>query len=169
MNKLLLVVAAIFISCTAFAGEVTVKWQEPEKYTDIQSGDQDKGKFEADLFKNFDSIFAELARKLPDNTVWQITVTDLDLAGEVRPSMRGSGVEMRVVKPIYRPAIMFEYKLLDAQNKVLKEAKVDLKDLGFMSRPASIIGRDRKLYPYEEYMIRQWFEQQQMQKILPGK
>ena len=146
-----------------------MKWQEPANFTDINPGEQQKDKFEANLFRSFDNIFQGLAQKLPDNYQWQITITDLDLAGEVTSAPSRNGQQMREVKTSYRPAISFQYKLLDAQNNLVREDKVDLKDPMFMSRPPALIGLRTKPFPYEEYMITQWFDQQQNQKILPGK
>lgn len=164
----LLAIMSFTVLTVATAGEVEVKWQEPAKYTDIRAGEQDKDKFEAALFRNFDGIFAELAKKLPDGVRWQVTITDLDLAGEVKP-VPSTGREMRIVKQIDRPAISFTSKMVDAQNKLINEAKVDLKDLNFLSRSATITGKDRKLYPYEELMINQWFERQQSSRVFPQK
>jgi hypothetical protein len=145
---------------------VTVKWQNPANYTDIDPAEQDKDKFEANLFSTFDNFFANLAQKLPDNTHWQITVTDLDLAGDVRPTV-STGRKFREVKPVYRPAMSFSYTLRDADNKVIKEDKVDISDSAFMSRSAVMSGLNTKPYPYEEFMLNQWFAQQQNLKILP--
>jgi len=163
-----LIALAAIGATVANAGEVTVTWQEPGKYTDIRAGEQNKEQFEAALFKNFDGIFAELAKKLPDGVHWQVTVTDLDLAGDVMP-IGTSGREMRIVKQNDRPAISFTSKLLDADNKVINEAQVELKDPNFFSRSAAIIGKDRKTYPYEEFMINQWFERQQNSLVFPKK
>jgi hypothetical protein len=171
--KKIAIFCAIALGCSfspsVFAGDATVKWQEPAKFTDIDPGEQEKDKFEANLFRSFDKIFQGLAQKLPENYQWQITITDLDLAGEVRPVPSRSGRPVRDVKTNDRPAISFQYKLLDAQNNVIKEDNVDLKDPMFMSRSPVIVGLTTKPFPYEEYMISQWFDQQQNQKLLPGK
>jgi hypothetical protein len=156
------------LSATASAGEVEVTWKEPAKFTDIRPAEQDKDKFEAALYRNFDGIFAELAKKLPDGVRWHVTITDLDLAGEVKPVI-SSGQDMRVVTQADRPAITFSSRMVDAQNQLINEEQVDLKDLNFLSRSANIIGNDRKLYPYEEFMISQWFERQQSSKVFPQK
>jgi hypothetical protein len=175
MNKITIILSLMVVSLmglvcvSANAGDVAVNWQAPDNFTDIDPAEQPKDKFEANLFKNFDAIFAGLASKLPDNYHWEVTVTDLDLAGMVKPSARNAGRAMRVVNPIDRPAISFEYKLMDDQNKLVKEAKVDLKDPNFMSRSRVIVGVRTKEFPYEEYMINRWFEEQQNQKVLPTK
>jgi Protein of unknown function (DUF3016) len=158
-----------WVSLPVWAGDVSVKWQNPDNYTDINPAEQDKDKFDANLFKSFDNIFSNLAQKLPDNYHWQITVTDLDLAGDVRPAKAGAGKLMREMKPGYRPAMSFDYKLTDDKNNVVKEGKVDIKDPTFMSRSPKLLGVNVKPFPYEEFMINQWFAQQQDQKILPTK
>jgi len=50
---------------------------------------------------------------------------------------------------------------------VIKEDKVDISDSAFMSRSAVMSGLNTKPYPYEEFMLNQWFAQQQNLKILP--
>ena len=173
MNKNAIILAVAVASLMSFTGlpamaaDVSVNWQQPANYTDIEPAEQPKEQFEANLFTNFDAIFAALARKLPDNLHWEVTVTDLDLAGRVIISAADAGRAMRVVKPNDRPAISFEYKLINEKNKIIKEDKVDLKDPNFLSRSRGLIGDRSKPYPYEEYMINRWFEEQQNQKILP--
>jgi len=154
-------------SLPALAGDVSVNWQQPANFADIDPGEQPKDQFEANLFKDFDAIFAGLASKLPDHYHWEVTVTDLDLAGRVIPSVGNAGRAMRVVNSNDRPAISFEYKLIDAQNKIIKQDKVDLKDPNFLSRSRALVGVRTKPFPYEEYMLNRWFEEQQNQKILP--
>ncbi|MET3105384.1 hypothetical protein AAKU58_000193 [Oxalobacteraceae bacterium GrIS 1.18] len=167
LTVMILALTVGLFTVPAFAADVSVKWQDPAKFTDIDPADQDKDKFEAHLFKSFDNIFAELARELPENYHWQITVTDLDLAGEVRP--RPNGQPLRKIESGYRPAITFEYKLMDSKNVLVKQDTVDLKDPTFLSRSPQLLGVNTKPFPYEEYMIRQWFDQQQYQKVLPRK
>jgi len=154
---------------TALAADVKVNWQDPSKYTDINPAEQNKDEFERNLFNAFNGMFAALGQKMPDNLHWEITVTDLDLAGEVRQPPAASGQLMRVVRNTDRPAITFSYKLTDAQGQLVKQDTVDLKDPTFMARSPKMIGLRIKPYPYEQYMINRWFEEQQNQKLLPVK
>jgi len=170
MNKfaiIFLMLLGSLVSVSALAGDVTVKWQNPANYTDIDPGEEDKTTFEAHLFTSFQQIFADLAQTLPDNYHWEVTVTDLDLAGDARPRAKAGGQELRVLSPASRPAISFEYTLTDSQGKVVSHAQVDLKDANYLSRSPRVVGVGNKPFPYEEFMINQWFVQQQSQKIFP--
>lgn len=161
--------AAGMFSMPAWSADVQVVWQEPAKYADINPGEEEKDKFEATLFVEFNKIFAGLAQNLPDGDHWEVTITDLDLAGEVRQPTQAGGRLIRSVKATDRPAITFTYKLTDAQGQLVKQDTVDLKDPAFMSRSPKLIGLRDKPFPYEEYMIKRWFEEQQNQKVLPPK
>jgi len=170
MNKpviIFLMLIGSVISLSARAGDVTVKWQNPASYTDIDPAEEDRARFEDHLFKSFNQIFADLALTLPDNYHWEVNVTDLDLAGDARPRAAAGGREMRLMNPNSRPAISFDYTLTDGQGKVVSQGKVDLKDPNYLSRSPRIVGVAVKPFPYEEFMINQWFVQQQSQKIFP--
>ena len=156
-------------SLPAWSAQVQVVWQEPAKYTDINPGEEQKDQFEAKLLLEFNKIFTTLGQNLPDQLHWEVTVTDLDLAGEVRQPPQGGGRQIRLVTSTERPAISFSYKLTDAQGQLVKQDTVDLKDPLFLSRSAKLVGLREKPFPYEEYMIRRWFEEQQNQKVLPSK
>lgn len=160
---------ALVAIAPAWSADVKVNWQDTAKYTDINAGEEDQDKFNKELFRDFDAIFTKLGGKMPDSLHWEVTVTDLDLAGEVRQPPVAGGRLMRTVRSTDRPAISFSYRLVGQDGTVLKEDKVDLKDPTFMSRSPAMIGLRVKPHPYEEYMINRWFEEQQGAGSLPGR
>lgn len=165
MNKLILSAAAsLILACTAYAGEAKLIWHEPDQYTDIREGFESRDAFREQLFSDFESIFAELAKGLPEGTLLEVTVTDLDLAGEVSLMHRFAWRDIRVLKDIYFPRMSFRYTLKDRDQRLLLSGSEDLKDMGFLSSWGRF-GMTR--FSFEERMLRSWFRKMQRDGKLP--
>jgi hypothetical protein len=155
-----LITACVFVG-SACAGEAKVSWQELEKFTDIRAANESQQGFQARIIKEFDLIFVDLAKSLPDGYLLEVNVTDLDLAGEVNIANR----DLRVVKSVSLPRMRFTYTLKNDGNEVLASGKESLKDMGFMS--GSRTPSSMSSFPYEEKMLHDWFVRQQRTKIFP--
>lgn len=167
MKKFLLGLLTIsFIGGAAYAGETKVTWQDPDKYTDIREGNELRESFREKLFGDFELIFADLAKQLPDGYLFEVTVTDVDLAGEVNWMHGGSTQNIRIVKNIYRPRISFNYTLTNASQGLVVSGKEDIKDPNFLS---SVGGPAVTRFGYEERMLKNWFKKQQREKKFPVK
>ena len=149
----------------AEAGEVKVTWQDPEKYTDIRPSNEIKADFKDRVIKELDLVFVDLAKKLPEGYQWDITVTDVDLAGDVRPFFHHGMNDVRVIKELYWPRMSFSYELKDAAGKSVASGKEDVKDMNFLMRRSLSTGTGG--FQYEEQMLRDWFRRQQRDKIFP--
>jgi hypothetical protein len=147
----------------AFAGEAKVNWQDPDKYMDVRPVNETKANFRNRVFKELDSAFADLAKKLPDGYSLNVNVTDLDLAGEVWPTRNGR--DMRIVRDIDWPAISFSYVLKNAEGQDVKSGREDLKDMNFQTRP-NVRSSSEDFY-YEKALLGDWFSKQQRSKAFP--
>ncbi len=166
MNNLLIAVCmACLTTAAAYAGEVKVAWQEPEHFTDIRPSHESRGGFQERVIKEFDQMFANLASRLPDGYRWNVTVTDLDLAGDIRPWFGRTLEEIRLVKDPYWPRMAFTYELLDSQGKTVASGKEDIADMNFLMHASTTTGRSS--FPYEEHMLEDWFYAQQKEKAFP--
>ena len=154
----------IALSTLAQAGEVRLVWQEPDKYTDIRASTDTRDAFEQRVTKELGDVFASLAKKLPDGVTWNVTVTDVDLAGEVRPMMYRGTSDIRIVKDFYWPRMAFSYVMTDAKGQLIGQGKEDLKDMSFMF---GHMASGRTGFQYEERMLRDWFKRQQRDKVFP--
>ncbi|QPG05259.1 DUF3016 domain-containing protein [Salinimonas marina] len=144
----------------ASAAQVNVTWQDPDSYRDIQPSNQSRQSFRKMIFADFEKYFTKLAEQLPAEQVLTMTVTDLDLAGQVWPSsfLGGmGGTDVRLVKSVYIPRISFSYTLTDGAGNTLQDAQVKLKDMAFMDRGVRTNRRYRNL-SYEKAMIKDWFD-----------
>jgi len=149
----------------AYAGNAKVSWQEPEKFTDIRPTNESKIGFQERVIKEFDRMFDDLAKKLPDGYVWEITVTDVDLAGDVRPFFTPMVNDVRVIRDLYWPRMSFRFDLKDEQGKTVASGTEDVKDMSFLMRLGVASGHTS--FQYEEQMLLDWFNKQQKEKIFP--
>ncbi|MFZ6645340.1 DUF3016 domain-containing protein [Undibacterium sp. TJN25] len=166
MKKYILGTFAIMLAGSAVAGEAKVTWQNPDSYTDVRPSNQTKAGFEARVFKSLDEVFDKLAKQLPDGYSLLVTVTDLDLAGDVRPGRGPGGQDIRIVRDIDWPRMSFSYVLNNPQGQQVTAGKEDLKDINF--RSGISINTSDSFY-YEENMLKNWFNKQQEKKVFPAK
>lgn len=168
MKKSLFVAALLSVlSVSAFAGEAKVTWGDLSKFTDVVEGQESKAHFQERLVKEFGDVFNRFSeRYLPEGYVLEVKVTDLDLAGDVRPMVVQGGM-LRIVSRIYWPTMSFEYVLKNAKNEIVKSDKATLKDMDFMERIRIPTGKTG--FEYEEKMLSDWFKQQQADQVFPAK
>ncbi|MDO6565714.1 DUF3016 domain-containing protein [Alteromonas sp. 1_MG-2023] len=159
MSLVPVVLASLGISGLVQAAQVEVNWEEPKSYRDVRPANDSRTRFRERTFKELDGFFTELAAKLPENQKLSVTVTDLDLAGQVWPAsfvgLGQSAADIRVIKEIDIPRMEFSYVLLDENSVELKKEDVKIKDLNFMNTIKRRSINDRLLY--EKNMIENWF------------
>ena len=139
-------------SALAYAATAEITWTNYEKYRDIHSGNSSRKSFRERLFSHFEKHFNQLAKKLPDNQVLKIQITDLDLAGDVYD---GGLDRIRVVKPLYSPRMNFSYQLETIDSSEVDTAEVKLNDLNFMINNRLRYRHD--FIGYEKKMLDDWF------------
>lgn len=163
MHKLMiqtLIGTCLLASTQAYSqAEVEVNWQNPEDYRDVRPANESRKRFAETTFKRLDEYLVKLAEKLPDGQKLVITVTNLDLAGEVWPAsfigLGHSASDVRLIKRIDIPRMAFSYQLLDQSGVVLQEGQEKLKDMSFQERANRLF--DNEPLRYEKNMLRQWF------------
>ncbi|MCU7553060.1 DUF3016 domain-containing protein [Alteromonas sp. ASW11-19] len=165
--KLRTFVPALMLAATSLpaisAAQVEVTWQEPDSYTDVRPANESRKGFRERVFRGLDKHFARMAKVLPDDNTLAVTVTNLDLAGQVWPSSfvgfgHATGSDVRVIRRIGIPRIEFSYTLTDSTGAVVKSADVSLKDMGFMDTIASSRYNDQ--LRYEKHMLQEWFDEE---------
>lgn len=150
----LLSFAVVVTQTTAAQGaQVEVKWSNPDKYSDVDGGEEHRQHFKDRTFKAFEKHFAKMAELLPEQQKLVFDVTNIDLAGDVN---FGGVKRIRIVKDIFFPRMEFSYQLLNADNSVVKSGEVSLKDMGFMMN-SSLRYRNQTL-GYEKEMFDDWFK-----------
>jgi opacity protein-like surface antigen len=164
MRNILILCAGMALSVSAAqAADVTVQWQNVEKFTDIRPANDSRKSYRERVMKKFDGFFQQLAAELPEGYSWQLTVTDIDLAGDVDYFIGGAGNALRIVKEIYSPAIRFTHTLRDKHGEEVLSAEEKLRDMGFMHSVRSTNVNEE--FHYEQQMLQDWFNKELQPKV----
>lgn len=160
-TSLIAMTLASVIAAPAMAtASVDVTWENPKDYADVRPSNESRTGFQKRTFAQLDKHIAKLAEKLPDDYKLSMTVTDLDLAGQVWPSSfvglgNGGANDVRLIKRVHIPRMEFSYTLTDATGAVVKSADVNIKDMNFMESIARM--RNSDPLRYEKNMLGEWF------------
>jgi hypothetical protein len=141
---------ALFAGASLAAGKVEVKFIEPEHFTDIGRGGIERERVLTDLSR----YLVGLAGKLPEGQSLQVEVTDIALAGRLRPT---SINDIRVMRGgIDGPRISLRYTLQD-QTHVLKAGTDELSDVNYLYNRRGLPLGEPAL-AYEKRLVTQWFD-----------
>ncbi|WP_298443754.1 DUF3016 domain-containing protein [uncultured Ferrimonas sp.] len=171
MKKLVWLAAALISSAAVAAeqpwpqqdGDVTVVWQKPSEYRDVKAASGIQSRYQNHVFASLGKhMQKKITPKLQAGSTMVITVTNLDLAGDVRPTFGATANDIRVVKSVYPPKMDFTYQLKDGNGKVVEQQQVKLNDLGFDSR--SSLRYSNQALHFEMTMIDGWVNR----KLVPS-
>lgn len=151
-SRPVLACCALLAAGLAQAGVVTVVFEHPERFTDADHGTR-ADRHRSTLREHLQVL--GLAR-LPDDQRLAITVTNVDLAGEVPPFSRNM-TDLRVLKgQADWPRITLSYTLADTSG-TLRSGSADLADLAYLQAP--VHGRLASDHlPYERRLLTRWFD-----------
>jgi hypothetical protein len=164
-TKLLLVASLGLVVGGAFAADagkpvspVAVTFVAREKFTDVRDDfmESEKGR-DAILDDLKDHLVKRGTQHLVAGQRLEISVTDVDLAGDFEPWRGINFQDIRVVKDIYPPRVDLEFRLVDAEGKVVSEGKRQLRDMGYlmnMSMPTTDPLR------HDKEMLSDWLSQE---------
>lgn len=151
LHSILLLVSALLISFQAFAlAKVEITWTSPENYTDIKDPFYGTNSTKEDAFYNIEKLLKRMAKKLPDGYLLKVDVTDLDLAGETHST------NLRVVRHMFPPRLVFSYQLLDATDNVLLEKQENIRDTSFLSNIS--LRHKNEAFGFEKQLLEDWFK-----------
>lgn len=140
------------------APAIEVSFVAAEKFTDVKDDhmDSDRGR-EAVLEQLKEHLVTHGAKYLAKGQRLQITVTDVDLAGDFEPWRGINFHDIRIVKDIYPPRVNLEFKLIDAEGKVVSEGKRQLRNLGYLMTMAMPTSDPLR---YDKEMLNDWLRQE---------
>ncbi len=143
---------SLLTAAEAKQSAVTVKFNEPDKFTDAAAhfnGGTDQYYLDT-LSEHLQKV---AARQLAPGQKLEVTITDIDLAGDFIPS-NPKLMDVRVIKDIYIPRMVLFFRLLDADRKVITEGERKLTDLNFMNN-LGLVDRDQPLF-YDKALLTEW-------------
>ena len=164
ISKLMIIVTAI-ITFGANAAlkpadmnpAVTVVWDNPDDYRDVDVADGIQKRYQARVLDNFEKYFHKVLPKyLQENQKIKVIIYDVDLAGDVRP-MIIQGRDVRLVTSIYPPMMDLEYVITDSDGNVVKTMRKRLHDIGFNVGGSGFSGQALR---YEKVMIKRWLRKE---------
>ncbi len=144
--------ALLLCAGLAQAGTVEVRFDHPERYTDVGPA--------SDL-ESVQTILAEHLQalgqsKLPAGQTLKITIADIDLAGRINPWM-GRLHQVRILGGhVDWPRIELRYTLSDGDRTVAQGSEV-VADMAYDMR--SNLRHPGERLPYEQRMLTTWFNQ----------
>lgn len=152
MRTLLIPTLLLAAVAAQAAGTVKVAFVEADKFTDIGRGAGDR---EATL-KALEQHLQRLGqRHLADGQTLTLEITDVDLAGSLKP-WRRSAEEVRVVKGTADwPRITLRY-VLEAPGRAVKRGEAQVADLNYTGHIGSHGSGDA--LRYEKQMLDAWFK-----------
>ena len=130
------------------AGRVELSFQEPEKFADIGRSAADRDRTLSGLRAHYERY----AARLPDGRTLTVEITNVDLAGEIRPTGRGD--ELRVLRgEADWPRITLSYTLSE-NGRPPATGSERLSDMAYMLSGGS---RDAGELYCERRMLDRWF------------
>lgn len=138
----------------AARAEVTVQFEEPQRYTD--GGEGGYGAEDRTL-RTLERYLKTLGgRCLGEGEALELRILDVDLAGR-HEWWQYSGYDVRVMRDITWPRLELEYVWRDRAGQVLGEARERVSDMNYLWR-SPYMRYDSDPLPYEKAMLRDWFE-----------
>ncbi|MGX9460437.1 DUF3016 domain-containing protein [Shewanella sp. A14] len=136
-------------------GVVKIEWQSPKNFRDIKNSNEIQSRFEKRLFETLTKNINKKAEKIlkPGQTL-QMQVTNLDLAGDMRPTFGAMPNDLRIVKDLYPPKATFSYSV-NQGDKVIIAGDEKLTDMNFMYNSRRF---NDKPFQYETSMFDDWLQ-----------
>ena len=142
---------AMLAALPAHAGTATVQFDQPDRYTDIGPR-READAVQQQLRQMLETLAAE---RLPASQALRLTITDIDLAGEIPPASRLlHDVRVMGARPDW-PRISLRYSLQDG-DRLLAEGSEVVTDMAYRMRNTSAHGNGPLLY--EQRMLSEWFD-----------
>lgn len=136
MKAAFAIVASLCVSALpAFAAQpqAQVRFTDPTKFTDLRYTTSDN---EHDTFDLADEFRRYLERRtpayLPADKRLEVTITDVDMAGELRPAPNSIYMLRRQIRGIYPPRVDLEFKVVNADGTVERAGRRELRNNAYL-------------------------------------
>jgi len=140
-------------------GPVSVKWDDPAKFTEIR---QSTNRFEAERGDWVQQLARYLqttaAKPLQPGQTLDVTLVDIKRAGDYEPWHGPRGSDIRIMRDIYPPRISLQYTLKDASGRIISEGDARLSDTGYLHNVG--LKSDSDPLRYEKRLIDDWVKRQ---------
>ncbi len=140
-------------------GQVDVQWTDPAQFSEIlHSGNRWEAR-RGDWVQDLAQYLRERAAgKLHANQKLEVTITDIERAGDFEPGRGARTDSIRYMRDIYPPRIALDFRLLGADGAVLAQGSRKLSDLGYLQR--GLRSTDSDPLRYEKQLIDDWLREE---------
>ena len=118
------------------SGTVSVTHADPAGFSEARNAPQESERARQAWIDALSQHLAErAARALPEGERLEVHITDIQRAGGFEPWRGPQAAQLRMVRDIYPPRIVLEFKRLAPDGRVLQAGSRTLRDTAFMMRP----------------------------------
>jgi len=118
-------------------GIVSVTTADPAGFSDVRNGPREPDRARRAWVDALCMHLSErAAAALPEGQTLEVRLVDVQRAGGFEPARGPQAGQVRVVRDIYPPRIVLEFKRLAANGTVLQSGRRELSDPAFMERGA---------------------------------
>lgn len=141
-------------------GRVDVQWTDPAQFTEVRYShnrwEAIRGNWVVQLA---DHLREEAETRLPAGERLDVTITDIDRAGDYEYRYGPSANSIRFMRDLYPPRMDLSFTLAGADGATLAEGTRELTDLGYLTTSTSIFG-DSDPLRYDKRLIDRWIRQE---------
>jgi Protein of unknown function (DUF3016) len=137
---------------------VAVTFVQPERYTDPRASCVSREADTRALLAELQTYLTATATpRLAPGQRLEVTVTDIDMAGEFE-TWRGPGrCDTRIVKDVYPPRIDLSFRLLGADGAAVRGNRRQLRDASFLDGATPVTADHLR---YEKALLRDWLQRE---------
>jgi Protein of unknown function (DUF3016) len=142
----------------AGAERVTVHIPRPEAFTDFKATCVGMDERTRGLLGDLTQfIRASAARYLAAGRALEITLTDVDMAGEFETWRGPQACSVRVMLDIYAPRLRLDFHVTDRDGKVVSSGSRDLRDPLYLTRAVFLAADALR---YEKNLLLEWLQRE---------
>jgi Protein of unknown function (DUF3016) len=135
------------------AAQIAVIFVEPQRFTDVRYSMAEPNSVA--LLSELHTFMCKTGeRYVPAGMQLEITVTDIDLAGDFEPWRGPQFGHVRITRDIYRPHISLEFRLTDDSGSIVSAGQREITDIAYQDR---LVRPPDDYLRYEKDILRDWF------------
>lgn len=141
------------------SGPVSVHWNDPATFTELRQSSNRWAASEGNWLQELAQYMRKRAQpKLAPGERLDLTIVDIDRAGQYEPWHDIRLQDARIIRDIYPPRMTVQFRRMDANGAVLAEGERKLTDPAFLLN-ASLINSSDPLR-YEKRMVDSWLHRE---------
>ena len=139
-------------------GPVSVSWADPSTFSEIRDSgnrqDSAQGTWLQDLARY---MRQQAERRLPPGDTLQLTLVDVQRAGQYEPWRGMRMQDTRIIRDVYPPRMTLRFRQLDAGGNVVAEGERKLVDAAFLQTAS---GDRNDPLRYEKRLVDSWLRRE---------